>query len=411
MRSIWNESLTAALPVLQTLESHGFEAVFVGGCVRDSLLGRPLKDVDIATAATPDQVMELFGRTIPTGLQHGTVSVILNDELYEVTTFRTESDYEGFRRPASVQFVSELEADLQRRDFTINAMALRSNGELVDPMNGMEDIRRGILRCVGDPDTRFQEDALRMIRAVRFAAEFKLRIALGTWRAMKRHRGLLVHIAMERIGAECDKMVGGAQPDRAGAWLISSGLMDYTKAPLPAALKDRRWTRTAGEIFADFPHIVDLDDRWAAVCISMALSRQDALQLFQAFRFSVKRTAHLSSVIAVQASMMEAIEACLLREDIKRDELDRKWKLLILQQGKPACSAWLRISGVLPMLIAGGIDSSEKRNSDTADHGRTLTARNESLIAHLAHELSALPAAELSELAVDGSDILQRLRK
>lgn len=156
---------TEAHDVMNRLMGNGYKAYMVGGCVRDSLLGRPVSDVDIATSALPEQVLSLFPRVVPTGLQHGTVTVVMPTCTYEVTTFRKESGYEGHRRPEEVEFIDDLEEDLMRRDFTINAMAIDVEGELHDPFGGAADLEQRLIRCVGDAEQRFREDALRMLAA------------------------------------------------------------------------------------------------------------------------------------------------------------------------------------------------------------------------------------------------------
>ena len=157
--------------ILKTLEGAGYHAVLAGGCVRDTILGRRPNDWDIATSAPPDAVQRLFARTVPTGIRHGTVTVLYGGGKCEVTTWRVEGAYSDHRRPDSVEFTPSLAEDLARRDFTINAMAMDVRGELTDPFGGRADLERGIIRCVGEPRARFAEDALRMLRAVRFAAK------------------------------------------------------------------------------------------------------------------------------------------------------------------------------------------------------------------------------------------------
>ena len=152
-----NREFREALPVLSKLKKHGFEAYFVGGSVRDQLLGKPIKDVDIASSATPDQVQQLFQKTVDIGSEHGTVIVIENGIHYEITTFRTESAYEDNRRPSGVTFVSSLKEDLKRRDFTINAMAMDENGSIIDYFNGREDAEKKRIATVGSPAERFSE--------------------------------------------------------------------------------------------------------------------------------------------------------------------------------------------------------------------------------------------------------------
>ena len=157
--------------IIDRIAAAGFEAYAVGGCVRDSVLGRAPQDWDITTSARPEQVKALFPRTVDTGLQHGTVTVLLGKEGFEVTTYRIDGEYLDGRHPREVTFTPSLEEDLKRRDLTINAMAYNDESGLVDLFGGREDIRKGVIRCVGNPEQRFGEDALRMLRAVRFAAQ------------------------------------------------------------------------------------------------------------------------------------------------------------------------------------------------------------------------------------------------
>ena len=199
-----------ASAILDTLHDRGFEAYVVGGCVRDSILGRTPKDWDICTSATPGQVEEIFRdrRVIETGARFGTLTVCENDGQYEVTTFRTDGAYSDSRRPDSVEFVSDIREDLARRDFTINAMAYGPQG-LVDPYGGARDLQTGIIRCVGDPDKRFQEDALRIMRALRFSAVYGFKIEMGTMLAIHRNVHLLERIAAERINMELCRTLCG----------------------------------------------------------------------------------------------------------------------------------------------------------------------------------------------------------
>lgn len=195
-----------AMPVLQTLENAGFEAYFVGGSVRDVLLHRHVHDVDITTSAYPEEVKQLFDKSIDTGIKHGTVTVLYNNESYEITTFRTESGYQDFRRPDHVTFVQNLDEDLKRRDFTINALAMNTKGEIVDLFNGLDDLEHHIIRAVGDPETRFHEDALRMMRAVRFMSQLEFKLEEKTRQAIKDNHQLLKKISVERIREEFVKM-------------------------------------------------------------------------------------------------------------------------------------------------------------------------------------------------------------
>ena len=198
-----------ALPVLNKIVEAGFEAYFVGGSVRDRILGLAVNDVDIATSAMPNEIKEIFKRTVDIGIEHGTVMVLENDESYEITTFRTESTYKDFRHPDSVTFVRSLTEDLMRRDFTMNAIAMDMEGNLIDPFNGLEDIDKRIIRAVGKPEERFQEDALRMMRAVRFAAQLDFEIEEETLLSIRQKAKLLTNIAIERIQVEFEKLLTG----------------------------------------------------------------------------------------------------------------------------------------------------------------------------------------------------------
>lgn len=188
--------------ILDTLTAAGFEAYAVGGCIRDSILGKKPKDWDITTSAKPDQVKALFPRTIDTGILHGTVTVLMGREGFEVTTYRIDGKYEDSRHPTEVTFTPSLVEDLKRRDFTINAMAYNHINGLVDAFDGIGDIRRGIVRCVGDACQRFKEDALRMMRAVRFAAQLGFSIEEKTYAAVCAMSSDLSRISAERISAE-----------------------------------------------------------------------------------------------------------------------------------------------------------------------------------------------------------------
>ena len=198
-----------AAALLDTLHAAGYAAYAVGGCVRDSLLGRTAHDWDLCTSALPQQVMELFGaeQCIPTGLQHGTVTIKYGGQLYETTTFRTEGSYTDGRHPDAVQFVPDVREDLARRDFTINAMAYNEAEGLVDPFGGQKDLQNGLLRAVGEPQQRFTEDALRILRLYRFAARFGFALDAATARAARQLAPHLDCISAERIQEELAKLL------------------------------------------------------------------------------------------------------------------------------------------------------------------------------------------------------------
>jgi tRNA nucleotidyltransferase (CCA-adding enzyme) len=203
------EVFTQAMPVLEKLEEAGFEAYFVGGCVRDLLLERPIHDVDIATSAYPEEVKETFAKSIDTGIQHGTVTVLYGGSSYEITTFRTESGYQDFRRPDKVTFVQNLDEDLKRRDFTINALAMNRQGEIIDLFDGLGDLKRRVIKAVGVAEDRFHEDALRMMRAVRFMSQLSFSLEEKTRQAIINNHELLSKISVERIREEFVKLALG----------------------------------------------------------------------------------------------------------------------------------------------------------------------------------------------------------
>lgn len=199
--------------IINVLMENGYEAYAVGGCVRDSILGRTPGDWDITTSALPMQVKALFRRTIDTGIQHGTVTVMLGKNGYEVTTYRIDGKYEDSRHPKSVEFTSNLVEDLKRRDFTINAMAYNDEHGIVDAFDGMGDLKRKIIRCVGKAHDRFDEDALRILRAVRFSAQLGFDIEDDTAKAAKELAPTLVKISRERIHTELNKLLLSDNPD------------------------------------------------------------------------------------------------------------------------------------------------------------------------------------------------------
>ena len=202
--------------ILQTLNNAGYETYLVGGCVRDLLRGVEPHDWDICTSALPEETEQCFvgQRVIETGLKHGTVTVLVEGEPYEITTYRTEGPYSDSRRPDFVRFVPTLEEDLARRDFTMNAIAMDLEGNLRDPFGGADDIKAELIRCVGEPDQRFQEDGLRVMRALRFAAVFGYKIEKQTAQAVHENRAMLNRVAAERINAElCKLLVGQSAGD------------------------------------------------------------------------------------------------------------------------------------------------------------------------------------------------------
>lgn len=188
--------------IIEKLEKNGYEGFIVGGCVRDTIMGRKPNDWDIATNASPEEVMKIFKKTIPTGVEHGTVTVMIDKAPYELTTYRIDGEYVDMRHPENVQFSKDIVDDLSRRDFTINAMAYNKKVGLVDKFNGLEDIENKIIRCVGNPNKRFNEDALRMIRAIRFSAKLNFKIEEKTFQSIIKNTSNIKKISIERINKE-----------------------------------------------------------------------------------------------------------------------------------------------------------------------------------------------------------------
>lgn len=231
------------LMIINNLQLHGYEAFAVGGCVRDSILARRPEDWDITTSAKPEEIKKLFRRTVDTGIEHGTVTVLIGKDSFEVTTYRVDGAYEDGRHPKEVCFTSRLEEDLQRRDFTINAMAYNDEVRLVDVFGGMQDLNHHLIRCVGDPRERFSEDALRILRAVRFSAQLNFPIEPETAEAIKELAPTLEKISAERIQAELVKLLVSPHPER----IRDAYELGITKVILP------EWDAMAG-VEQNTPH-------------------------------------------------------------------------------------------------------------------------------------------------------------
>lgn len=198
-----------AQPILNHLLSHNYQAYFVGGSVRDYLMDKTIHDIDITTSATPDEIEAIFDKTIPIGRDHGTINVVYNNEQYEITTFRAEGDYDDHRRPNEVFFVRDLYEDVQRRDFTMNAIAMDRDYKVLDYFGGQNDIEKKIIRTVGNATERFNEDALRIIRGLRFQSQLGFEIETQTYLGMQQHIASISHLSIERIVVELKKLISG----------------------------------------------------------------------------------------------------------------------------------------------------------------------------------------------------------
>ena len=216
--------------IISELNKHGFEAFAVGGCVRDTLLGREPEDWDITTSARPEEVKRIFRRTIDTGIEHGTVTIMLGSEGYEVTTYRIDGEYEDGRHPKEVAFTTDLLEDLRRRDFTVNAMAYSHKAGLVDAFEGRADLENGVIRCVGAPLDRFEEDALRILRAIRFSAQLGFTIEPATYKAIRTIAPNIARVSKERIQAELTKLLLSDRPEQI-IQVYDSGISPYVSSP------------------------------------------------------------------------------------------------------------------------------------------------------------------------------------
>lgn len=282
-----------ALPVLKKIHQAGFDAYFVGGSVRDALLNKPIHDIDIATSAYPQEIKAVFPRTIDIGIEHGTVLVLTEKNEYEITTFRTESTYQDFRRPDKVEFVRSLEEDLKRRDFTINAFAINTLGDVIDLFDGLKDLKEKKIRAVGSAKERFHEDALRMMRAARFASQLDFKIEQDTLSAMKEHAHLLNKISVERVRVEFVKLMQGINRQKGLRAMIETESFLY----LPGLLETDRF---ALERLASLPLNVLEDEGqiWAltAYCLGLQVSQvEDFLRKWKESNAVIKKAKNILS--------------------------------------------------------------------------------------------------------------------
>lgn len=301
--------------IVETLINHQYEAYWVGGFVRDRLLGRTTQDIDIATSAKPEQVMALFERCKPTGLQHGTVLVIIEGTPFEVTTFRQESGYENYRRPAEVTFIQDIEIDLSRRDFTMNAMAIDRAGKLIDPFGGQDDLRKGILRCVGNPYTRFGEDALRMMRCIRFAAEYHLSIEEETWNALLKQAPLLSHIAMERVRVELERIVMGSDCGRGLHLFVDSGLFRHFKSAIFVNFELVSKVKQ-DELTIWLSRLEEPSTRFALLFLILGTSSEEALTAMHILTFANQRFTETSNILSFHEWFITEIENVVVRSNL-----------------------------------------------------------------------------------------------
>jgi tRNA nucleotidyltransferase/poly(A) polymerase len=360
--------LDAVWTVLHNLENVGFEAYLVGGCVRDMLLGKTPNDYDIATNALPEEVQSIFSRTIPTGIRHGTVSVLQNGERIEVTTYRREKGYRDARRPEEVEFIASLEKDLARRDFTINAIAMDRQGKVYDPFYGKSDLLERRIRTVGNPAERFQEDALRMLRGIRLATVLDGQIESSTWEAICLYADRMIMISRERIRDEWNKIL--LSDVKTGMqWLIRSTLLGSI-FPRLQEIDTEIWLR-AGDCSNRLSEQADI--RQAALFWRLGIDRHVAASVLRDLRQS---KALIRSVLAI----MEAIP--------ETDPLawtEATWAAYLFQYGQDPVFRALQVVG------------------------RAHPEREDALIARF-HQASAVqPLWSSAELPVSGQDLIDKL--
>lgn len=340
LAKIPNEFLKAET-IIKQLEASGFEAYFVGGSVRDALLNKEIHDVDIATSAYPEEIKKIFPRTVDVGIEHGTVLVLDGEEQYEITTFRTESTYQDFRRPDEVIFVRSLEEDLKRRDFTINALAMDITGEIVDLFDGIEDLNNKVIRAVGNPKERFHEDALRMMRGLRFASQLNFTIEENTILAIATFHSLLEKISIERISIEFEKLLLGQNRQAGVIPFIETECYQYCPG-----------LRNHGEgllRFSELPliQIPDVAQAWALLLKTLTISENDTEKFLKKWKLSnrlirsiqqllyglnirLNRYWQLSDVYSLGLETTLSVENMLLflNKDSKVEETIRLYELL-----------------------------------------------------------------------------------
>lgn len=365
--------------VIRTLLRHGHEAYWVGGCVRDEYMGRRVSDMDITTSALPEVTCSLFPKVIPTGIKHGTVTVLMGEQAFEVTTYRVESGYEDHRHPTEVSFVREVKEDLRRRDFTMNAMARGIDGTWVDPFDGRSDIDKGIIRCVGDARLRFREDALRMLRCIRFASVFGFSIALHTWRGILSERDTIGWIALERIRSEFEKIIAGPSPLRGLEMFVRSGLHARMKVPFPYTGHDKDMIAAIDRIEPEQSWI-----RWSLLLLACGITAEEAERLLRLWTFSNRQREAIVKLLKLHESYMQLPGD---REAHSRME----WIRIVLALGAEAAHSWLRMQKALQETGAAFISWDR--------------------IQQLERWQAELLIQSLKDLAITGSELLEALDK
>lgn len=357
------------IEIITKLAENGFQAYFVGGYIRDLLLKREINDIDIATDAHPEKVMSIFSRVIPTGLKHGTVTVIIDNISFEVTTFRSEGKYLDFRRPTEVFFVPSLIEDLKRRDFTINAMAMSYDDQIIDPFNGRDAIVNKLIIAVGSAEERFTEDPLRMLRAIRFAAQLNFMIEEKTWKSILLNASLIRHIANERIKIELFKTINSANPELGIKLLINSEMinwingLEYINLPNTDFLENQLLSKTD-----------DLLIRVAILLNNLSISeRKNIMKQLRFSKLEINNINRLYSAIElIQLDYYNNLKAGLIKTDLR------------------TCQ-----KAIIFLFITGALNSAER----------------EKLLAELRELDSTLTVRNSSDLVITGKDLVETFNR
>ena len=318
--------------IIDTFYENNYEAFMVGGCIRDSLLSKEPKDYDITTSALPNITESLFEKTIPTGIKHGTITVLLDKEPFEVTTYRVEGEYKDNRRPDEISFVTNIKDDLSRRDFTINAFAYNSKEGLKDYFNGLEDLENKIIRTIGDNDKRFNEDALRMMRAIRFASQLDFNIEKSTLDAIKQNKKLLQNISAERIRDELCKLLLSDNPRKGLNLLKDCGVLDIIIPELKLLIEfDKNLFEHTLNVVENTPN--DLILRLSALFHNVGKPNQDncediARKILNRLRFDNKIIKTICTIIKEYTNVLDSITDIKIKKLINRTSKENIYKLL-----------------------------------------------------------------------------------
>lgn len=284
------EAFVQAIPIIVRIEQAGYEAYFVGGSVRDYLLKKDIDDVDIASSATPEEIKEIFAKTVDVGIEHGTVVVLYKGQSYEVTTFRSESEYEDFRRPKDVQFIRSLYDDLKRRDFTMNAIAMNRDGRLIDPFLGCEAIQNKLIQTVGEPRERFSEDALRIMRAIRFVSQLSFSLEEKTLIALKENGYLLKKISIERKTKEFEKILCGKNRRKSLHLLMDAGLQSF----LPGLDKETKSLKKLTDFECEK---LQLTEMWALLLFTLKVPSEKSMTFLKDWRLSNQKMKVIAKIL------------------------------------------------------------------------------------------------------------------